>query len=221
MTSISKRIFVENISENLKIDEAKKIIKTKFFESIYSIEKKISAKIDITINEEEENLVLNNRYSFKFSRPPFYDNKTVTFEGRKTIEFPCKFSHFNLSNPHISLIIIIFDDDLNIEKFWCELRSKDRVTFDQEQITQEFNHLLELIRFEYCYRNLSKDIEIGFIKKENCISSFEDELLFWYLHCNPSEINKELIPEYYDHSAYNFYSQSFSDRLQLLKMLQF
>lgn len=224
--SISKNIFLNHVPPELRIGEAKKMIKAKLLESINSIEKAIAAKVTLLITDDADRFIIHNHtssYFFRFVEDSFNSNPIIKFEASKTIQLSCKFTHFYLENAHASLITITFDNDLNIEKVECVIRSRNQhqVTYEQKVLIQAFNHLLELVSFRYTYRNLKTLIESGFSKNGGCVSSFEDEVLFWKLYCNPSEANKELLPEYYEPSAYDFRSQAFNDRLKLFEMLTF
>lgn len=213
--NLKKNFDVESYLFEITIDE----LKNRIIDIISSIEKIICCKVTSVIRSDEQKLMINNRYCYTSVEDHSNGIKYLKVKGLKNITLPCIFNNFSLENSHSSDIVIFFCDDFKIEGLICESRNKDILNKDINIIYQEFDHLLQLNYLQYEFINPVKNIHTGFIRKENTLSSFEDEAFFWKLFTHQITENKELIPEFYIPSAYDFNSVDFKNRMSVYDMI--
>jgi hypothetical protein len=213
--NVKKCIDSESYLFDITIDE----LKNRIIDAITAIEKVICGSVTSVITCDEKSLIINNRYFYHFVEHHCNGREYFKIKGLKNITLPCIFNNFTLKNPHLSHITIFFDDDFKIESLICESRNKDRLNNDVKIIFQGFNHLLQLNWLEYKFINVLTNIHTGFIRKDNALSSFEDESFFWKLFTHQIAENNELIPEFYVPSAYDFNSDDFKNRMTVYDML--
>lgn len=215
VNNLKKSFDVESYFFEITIDE----LKNRIIDIIASIEKIICCKVTSVIKSDEQKLMINNRFCYTSVEDHCNGLKQLKVKGLKNIILPCIFNNFTIENPHISEIMIFLCDDFKIEGLICESRNKDRLNNDINIIQQEFDHLLQLNYLQYEFINPVKNIHTGFIRKENTLSSFEDESFFWKLFTHQITENNELIPEFYIPSAYDFNSVDFKNRMTVYHML--
>jgi hypothetical protein len=158
-------------------------------------------------------------YNYKMTRYQQHGQKVFKFEGDKTIKLRAKSFAFDLPQSNSSIFYLTFDDYFNVVSVVFVSSTKDMGKFSIKKISLQFNQQLKLTHYEYKHESLRERFERTIKKTSDRLMSLDDEIILWQLFSNRSDDIKELIPEYYIPSAYNFKTQEFSDRLNVLSML--
>lgn len=186
-------------------------VKNKVFENIFKIEKTLGMKIESTYELSE------NKFTLKGITEKGFTNETwIKLDNRQiVIEFKCSMFPFSLSSS--SKITVCFDFYFNI--IYVQFQSSKKDMRDIQIINLMFNKDLVLESMEFKSLNKRHDAPFIGVKKSNCLSSLKDEILYFNLYISKDEEIKELLPEFFVPSAYDFTTQDFSDRLNVLSML--
>lgn len=215
-------------------------LKRKIYSSISEVEKELSVSFNYSITDSEDSVTIIDHYKeipktfqhqpsffnppaepiykYKMSRYQHHGKKTFKFEGNKKIKLQAKSFGFDIPQSNSSCFYIIFDDYFNIECVEFESSSKDMGKFSITKIKLKFDQNMTLSHYEYSYDRLRERLKLNIKKEKNRLMGINDEIILWKLMQNQSDDVKELIPEYYIPSAYDFNSIDFKDRMSVYDM---
>lgn len=200
------------ISDN-RLKVSSRAVQSKILESLSLIENKFGIKFDFKIKDNGKTIVFSSHQNYTLKAYQTH-GKIVFTPSCEDNEFILNACNFQFSIPHAtkSLFIVSFDDDFDISS----IRFSSLKTLQKgiSRITVLFNDNFELSNIEYHSTHGE-----SFKKNHNNLLSFDEEALLFKLLTNNNEDIKDLLPEYYIPSAYNFHSVEFKDRLNVYNMM--
>lgn len=164
----------------------------------------------------------NEVYTYRLSRYQHHGKKVFKFEGNKKIKLRAQSFAFDLPQSKNLFFYLTFDDYFNIESVEFVSSTKNIGKFSITKLSLhflQFNNQFILTYYEYDHERIRDRFKLNIKKYRDRLMSLDDEIILWKLFSNTSDDVKEIIPEYYIPSAYNFKSQEFADRLKVLYML--
>lgn len=210
---IADPILTGNINNLVELQKA---AKHKIFAEVQKVELALFAQIPISIVDTAEGIIINGQYNYKLLLYPYHGKKFFKYIGNMEIRLFCKSFPFSFNSNVEDSFIFKFDDHFNIEKITYSTMSQLSLV---QQLILTFDKNLKLKNFDYkSIDRFTKTVNEK-IKDENTLSSFEDEIFFLQLKRFKSSDIKELMPEFYIPSAYNFHSEDFKDRLNIYEMM--
>jgi hypothetical protein len=187
-------------------------VKNKFLDNIFKIETTLGMRITSTYELSE------HQFTLKGITERFITDETWIKKDANRIlstEFRCSMFPFMLSSS--SKVIVGFDEYFNIG--YVQFQSSKKELSNIQIINLIFDKNLDLESIEF--KSLDKHPVLlgrGLIKS-NCLSTLADEAFYFGIRMAKDEEIKELLPEFFVPSAYDFTTQDFSDRLNVLSML--
>lgn len=228
--TISNKIFLdrESFSLNDALNKAKKQIRDAFFEMISSIESHLDTTIKISVVDTNSGFVVNNEYAFKFSLYPCHGKRIYTFEAPQKLKLDLESFAFNLNKSQKSTLIVCMDDLIKVKNMTYESNksipfSATTAIFEKKNIELLFNNdfSLQHLKFSHVIHDVKnrKTKCIDFLKTDKMLMTFKEESFLWNFTNEYNKFHEEICPELYNHGAYDFKAKEFSDRLELLKMV--
>jgi len=189
-------------------------VKDKFHASLAKIENLLNLAIENTYT------LVDNKFTIHAVRDAIFTPLTYETFNKTTdikIEFRCSQFPFILPQPSKSVLTVVFDRYFNINYVEFKSMAKDCTGYTKIELVFNKDLALESIKFKpSTYRS---DVSLIETKKGNLISPLADEVVVFQLYLNQNDEIKQLLPEYYIPSAYDFTTQDFSDRLSVFSML--
>lgn len=199
---------------NEYIQEKKESIKQKIHEAIFNVERHFNVKFTYDVIEIDNNIVIKGVEDYCFTVSKWFQSK---INSTLFLKFSCTGFPFTVTNSHKSIFFIAFNDDFDIDN--AQFRTSFlNTTGNVVGIKLYFDNFLNLQHIENtCIKDNGKVLYTT--KTNSMISPFYDEALLFKLSVNKSQEIKDLLPEYYIPSAYNFQSEDFKDRLAVYEMM--
>jgi hypothetical protein len=202
------------LSDN-RLKEASNAVKLKICDSLSILENKFGIKFDFKINDNGRDIVFSSHDNYKLEAYQTHGKivfKPVLNDSENEFVLNSQDFKFSIPNAIKSFFIVSFDYDFNITSI--RFSSLKRLQSGIARITVLFDNDFELNDIDYYSTNNS-----SFNKKGDSLLSFHEESLLFSLLNNDSEEIKNLLPEYYIPSAYDFNTEEFADRLKVYSML--
>lgn len=191
-------------------------VKDKIYANLSKIETVLKLKIENTYSLTANQLTIHAVYDTiltDFS----YD---VPIKNKSTgIGFRCSQFPFIFPQPSKSVLTVVFDRYFNINYVQFKSMAKDGA--DYTTIDLVFNKDLALESIQFKPSTYRCDVSLIEMKKGNLVLPLADEVLLFKLYCTRGDEVKQLLPEYYIPSAYDFNTEDFLDRLSVFSMLTF
>jgi len=197
------------------IQSRKKDIKEKIYNSILKIEQHFNIKLDYDVTDVGNDIIIKGVDEYSFTVSKWFQSK---INPCNLLKFNCAGFPFVLPNSHKTIFFIRFNDDFDIEQAQFRtsfLTKKGNIT----GLKIFFDKSLELGLIENSYIPSGGGKSSYSLKTSELMCPFSDEVILFRLSYNTNEDVKELLPEYYIPSAYDFNSVEFADRLKVYSML--
>lgn len=137
----------------------------------------------------------------------------------KIMEFRCSSFGFTLPNALSSTLSITFDCYFNILS--VEFKSTSTHNSVRSKIELTFDHNLEPSSIYFHPFCDDTSGAYGWLKTKKTLCSLSEELLFFQISQSKNDAVKDLLPEFYIPSAYDFKSEYLMDRLKLFEILKY
>lgn len=196
------------------IQSRKMDIKEKIYNSILKIEQHFNIKLDYDVTDVGNDIIIKGVDEYSFTVSKWFQSK---INPDHLLKFNCKGFPFTLPQSSISIFIIIFNDDFSIKK--AQFRTAFVNNGDFVWLKMDFNNLLMLEHIENTCLPMIGDKNIVVIKSSDMLCPFDEEVVLFKLAQNTNEDIKNLLPEYWIPSAYDFNSVEITDRLKVYSML--
>jgi hypothetical protein len=187
-------------------------VKDKFCENLAKIENLLNLNIESTYTLVDDKFTIHAVHDTTLT-PFTYDCLKRTTD----IGFRCSQFSFILPEPSKSVLNVVFDRCFNIN--YVEFKSMTKNGFGYSKIELVFNKDLALESIIFRPSTYRTDVDLIEIKKGKLVLPLADEVLLFKLYCTRGDDVKQLLPEYYIPSAYDFNSVEFADRLKVYSML--
>lgn len=196
------------------IQSKKTTIQEKIHESILKIEQHFNIKLDYDVTDVGNDIIIKGVEEHSFTIFKWFQSK---LKPDHLLNLNCKGFPFTLPQSSKSIFFITFNDDFSIKK--AQFRTAFINNGDVVWLKLYFNNLLMLEHIEKTYIPRLGGKNIVVIKSSDMLCPFDDEVVLFKLAHNKNEEVKELLPEYYIPSAYDFNTEEFADRLKVYSML--
>jgi len=187
-------------------------IKNKIFDNLSRIENSLGLSIKSNYVLTDLQYILKGKTEMLVTGNP---QIKIDKNQRTSVVFECSQFPFILSSA--ANLTIGFDVYFNIT--YVQFKSITNNSHNSYSIDLIFDKNLEMESMEF--KALDKINKVSFTnkRKSNRLSSLKDEILLFQLYMTKDEEVKELLPEYYAPSAYDFKSDDFLSRLEVFSML--
>jgi hypothetical protein len=187
-------------------------VKDKFCENLAKIENLLNLNIESTYTLIDDKFTIHAVHDTTLT-PFTYDCLNQTTD----IGFRCSQFSFILPEPSKSVLNVVFDRCFNINYVEFKSMAKDGSGFSKIELV--FNKYLALESIKFQPSTYRADVSLIEMKKGNLVLPLADEVLLFKLYCTRGDEVKQLLPEYYIPSAYDFNTEDFLDRLSVFSML--
>ncbi len=204
---------------NTSIQRRKDLIKSNLEKSFNTVEKHFNMRLIRDIIEKDSSIVIQGKNQYQFTVSKWFDSK---INSENHLEFDCLDFPLPVPNIHSSTFSISLNNDFSIAKseYSLTFKGKNRERFSVKLKFDESFNIIEMNNQSVAFHLEDYGIRKTLKTKEQ-LCPFEDEIILFKLSINNDKDIKELIPEYYIPSVYNFHSAEFKERLNLFSMFCF